>query len=104
MAQPIQLRRGPAEPLQTFVDPVCNMTVTPESAAATYEYRGEKYYFCAVGCKDRFAADPNKYLSPATVPEQSKTQNPKTEIEYTCPMHPEIVQIGPGSCPICGMA
>jgi Cu+-exporting ATPase len=83
----------------TFVDPVCKMQVRPETAAAKYEHNGETYYFCAVGCKDRFAADPGKYLSPQTPKEDAPT-----DVEYTCPMHPEIVQVGPGSCPICGMA
>ncbi|MEO8650578.1 MAG: heavy metal-binding domain-containing protein, partial [Acidobacteriota bacterium] len=63
--------------------------------------------FCAVSCRDRFAADPDKYL---TKPDQSAGRSHEMndpandEVEYTCPMHPEIVQIGPGSCPICGMA
>ena len=95
-----------------FVDPVCGMTVDPKTAAAEYEYNGQKYYFCAVRCKERFAADPESFLdsSRAAASEerafQSKSAipNPNSQIEYTCPMHPEIVQIGPGSCPICGMA
>lgn len=106
---PIQLGRignDLAEP-EPSVDPVCKMLVLPETAAAKYEYKGETYYFCAVGCKDRFVADPEKFLSEpkeATGSSKSKIQNPESKIEYTCPMHPEIVQIGPGSCPICGMA
>ena len=102
--QMVQLGRK-SEPLpETFTDPVCNMTVTAESAAATYEYEGEKYYFCAVGCRDRFAADPKKFLNPVSQTNESAFHAPNSEVEYTCPMHPEIVQIGPGSCPICGMA
>jgi Cu+-exporting ATPase len=114
----VQLGRKPAvetEP-ETHVDPVCKMFVTPETAAAKYEYNGTTYYFCNPGCKTKFAADPQKYLSTAETQRRgetegghsdhpkSKIQNPQSEIEYTCPMHPEIVQIGPGSCPICGMA
>src|SRR5688500_8485124 len=94
------------------------MFVTPESAAASYDYHGQTYYFCNPGCKTRFVADPEKYLSepesqpearpvgsvPHSEDEKSAIPNPQSEIEYTCPMHPEIIQIGPGSCPICGMA
>jgi Cu+-exporting ATPase len=86
-------------------DPVCRMSVDPATAAAEYEYNGTKYYFCAVRCKERFAADPEKFLAPKHSDEsKSQIPDPNSEIEYTCPMHPEIVQIGPGSCPICGMA
>src|SRR4030095_10616080 len=92
------------------------MTVNPATAAAEYEYNGTKYYFCAVRCKERFAIDPESYLHAASgrvasdaggtpaVQSNSAIRNPQSAIEYTCPMHPEIVQIGPGSCPICGMA
>jgi Cu+-exporting ATPase len=96
------------------------MKVDPATAAAEYEYKGTNYYFCAVRCKERFAADPESFLSVPPVvaggpghqtsasshelEAQSKMQNPESKIEFTCPMHPEIVQIGPGSCPICGMA
>jgi Cu+-exporting ATPase len=93
-------------------DPVCKMLVMPESAAAQYEYKGTTYYFCMPGCRDKFAADPERYLSvppavaagltPGSV--QPPATAGDTDVEYTCPMHPEIVQIGPGSCPICGMA
>src|SRR3954453_17098919 len=102
--QMVQLGRKADQAPETFTDPVCKMLVTPESAAATYEYNGEKYYFCAVGCKERFAADPDKYLSQNASTHQSNIENPRSEIEYTCPMHAEIVQSGPGSCLICGMA
>ncbi len=84
----------------TVKDPVCGMEVTPEGAAGSAEFRGQTYYFCAKSCLAKFQADPLKYLEP-------KHPAPTTEdagIEYTCPMHPEVVQIGPGSCPICGMA
>jgi len=103
--QTVQLgRKKPEPPPQTFTDPVCKMTVSPESAAASYDYNGENYYFCAVGCRDRFAADPKKYLTPPAKGGESALLDPHSAVEYTCPMHPEIVQIGPGSCPICGMA
>ena len=96
------------------IDPVCGMTVDPAHAAAEYEYDGRKYYFCAARCKERFAADPQSFLAKDTHSHgdhghagshtQSEIPGQNSQIEYTCPMHPEIVQIGPGSCPICGMA
>ncbi len=84
------------------VDPVCGMRVDPHATQHRYAYQGRTYYFCSAGCRTKFAADPAKFLSsedtkaaPAPVPEGTI---------YTCPMHPEIRQVGPGSCPICGMA
>ena len=83
------------------VDPVCGMTVDPARAAATVEHDGQKYYFCGRGCAERFKADPDSFLKPkATEPPPPAPAG----TEYTCPMHPEIVRNGPGSCPICGMA
>ncbi len=81
-------------------DPVCGMEVTPAGAAGSYEFRGQIYYFCAKSCLAKFQADPLKYLEPKPAPPVTGDAG----IEYTCPMHPEVVQIGPGSCPICGMA
>jgi len=80
------------------VDPVCGMTVDPATTPHKHTHKGETYYFCASGCRTKFAADPQKYLGPRA---------PEPAIEgaiYTCPMHPEIRQQGPGACPICGMA
>lgn len=82
----------------THFDPVCGMEVTPEEAAGTFDYNDQTYYFCGTSCLDRFKANPKKYLEP------SQTHAAPIGAEYTCPMHPEIRQIGPGSCPICGMA
>src|ERR1041385_1384719 len=79
------------------VDPVCGMTVDPANAAGSYEYKGKTYYFCATHCLHRFEKDPESFLNP--VP-----QSPTNAHKYTCPMHPEIIRDGPGSCPICGMA
>src|SRR4051794_5579075 len=99
MPQKLVLLQKSAAPIpDTHIDPVCKMIVTAESAAGTFDYNGTKYYFCALGCRDRFAADPDRYLSAAEAVDQP------TDVEYTCPMHPEVVQIGPGSCPKCGMA
>jgi len=74
------------------------MIVTAESAAGTCVHNGTTYHFCALACRDRFAPDPDRYLSPTAPVDQP------TDVEYTCPMHPEVVQIGPGICPKCGMA
>jgi len=79
-------------------DSVCGMDVDPHTAEHRTDHAGHTYYFCSAGCRERFVADPEKYLGPA-VPEQV----PEGTI-YTCPMHPEIRRVGPGSCPICGMA
>src|SRR6185369_15326486 len=81
------------------IDPVCGMTVDPNSAAASYEYKGKTYYFCATHCKHRFEKDPESFLNPTAAPPPAVKAR-----KYTCPMHPEIVRDGPGSCPICGMA
>jgi len=80
------------------IDPVCGMTIDPQGAKNRADHGGRTYYFCCTGCRTKFVADPQKYLGgrqPESVPEGTV---------YTCPMHPEIRQIGPGSCPICGMA
>jgi Cu+-exporting ATPase len=123
-------------------DPVCGMVVDPHKAAAKQEFRGNTYYFCSKRCAERFAKEPERFLSAPEIsgmetapsretahgggavhrgtaveatltkktpvmlqasPETSQTAATKSAL-YTCPMHPEIVQVGPGSCPICGMA
>ena len=88
-----------AAPLGKEIDPVCGMSVNPESAAGKYDFDGKAYYFCSTGCLGKFKNDPESFLKP-----QTKTADLPKDVEYTCPMHPEIVQIGPGACPICGMA
>jgi Cu+-exporting ATPase len=82
------------------IDPVCGMKVDPHTAKHRAEHAGHPYYFCSAGCRAKFVADPMRYLEKekATV-----EQVPEGTI-YTCPMHPEIRQVGPGNCPICGMA
>ncbi len=140
-----ELKTRNSPPAAEAVDPVCGMTVNPETAVGSYEYEGVTYYFCAVGCLDKFRQNPEQFRvqgsefrvqiskpeiheghSHHEVPEpdqqplnaehgtlnspsansEPETLNSAAEaaVEYTCPMHPEIVQIGPGSCPICGMA
>jgi len=81
------------------IDPVCGMRVTCEGARHRFTYRGEGYFFCSGRCRERFAAEPEKFLKPKQ-PEPTAPEG----TSYTCPMHPEVRQIGPGSCPICGMA
>ena len=103
-------------------DPVCGMMVDPGKAASRVEHEGATYYFCSARCAERFSRDPEKFLaapetagmhhgSPPT--EQGAMQHTTSvasskadekNVRYTCPMHPEVVQIGPGACPKCGMA
>jgi len=100
------------------LDPVCGMTVDPAKAAGEFDYKGTRYYFCSKHCVHAFGTDPERYLSKkadgvharprhaqhVTMP-VNIARKPKTPgSQYTCPMHPEIVQTGPGACPKCGMA
>ena len=85
------------------VDPVCGMTVDPARAAGTSTENGKTVYFCSLGCKKKFDANPAAYGKGAPTASQPAERSPK-KTEWTCPMHPEIVRDGPGSCPICGMA
>jgi Cu+-exporting ATPase len=103
-------------------DPVCGMMVAPEKAAAKLEHAGQTYYFCSKRCADRFSKEPERFLvasgtagthDAAAPAEHGETHHsaPATprsadekNVRYTCPMHPQIIQLGPGSCPICGMA
>jgi Cu+-exporting ATPase len=81
-------------------DPVCGMTVDPHKTPHRFAHAGHTYYFCSAGCRTKFSADPAKYLAPST----TETPPVPEGTIYTCPMHPQIRQVGPGSCPICGMA
>src|SRR5882762_11654557 len=91
-------------------DPVCGMSVDPERAKAKVDHGEKSYYFCSAGCAKKFEQTPQQFLSkatPAAGMEQIREARPPASaqnIRYTCPMHPEIVQFGPGNCPICGMA
>ncbi|WP_454683255.1 heavy metal translocating P-type ATPase [Ancylobacter moscoviensis] len=80
-------------------DPVCGMDVDPHTATLKAEHKGITYYFCSPGCRTKFIANPEKYLG-----DKAPAEPVPEGTEYTCPMHPEIRQIGPGTCPICGMA
>jgi len=89
---------APEPAADKVLDPVCGMTVDPAKTPHHHDHGGTTFHFCSAGCRTKFAADPDKYLSP---------REPEPVVEgaiYTCPMHPEIRQEGPGSCPICGMA
>ena len=122
-----------AVPAPVEKDPVCGMSVDPARAKATFEHAGKTYFFCCTGCKEKFKADPAKYLAPKTlvgiapmsaprpiqiapapsaqmhsapmaVPKAASTAPKAIQNEYTCPMDPEVRQQGPGDCPKCGMA
>ena len=93
-----QHHSAPAAAALTVKDPVCGMNVDPHQTPHRHELRGQTYYFCSAGCRTKFAADPDRYLG-------DKAPTPaRPDAIYTCPMHPEVRQVGPGSCPICGMA
>jgi len=98
---------GPAKAAGAAKDPVCGMTVDPATTPHRADHAGQPFYFCSAGCKAKFVADPAKYLGPAA-PMAAAMMAPAASVPagaiYTCPMHPEIRQAGPGSCPICGMA
>jgi YHS domain-containing protein len=83
---------------QNTTDPVCGMKVSPETARS-FPFEGATYYFCSQSCEAKFRDDPRKY---ARKPEPKPQQ--KNGAIYTCPMHPEVRQQGPGACPKCGMA
>ena len=101
-----------------ITDPVCGMTVDPRSAKHRAEHEGETYLFCGAGCLEKFKAEPARYIAasqahdhtgPDVRSETGRAREPatpsaRTRVQYTCPMHPEIVRDGPGACPICGMA
>ncbi|MDF2095855.1 heavy metal translocating P-type ATPase [Aquibaculum arenosum] len=81
------------------VDPVCGMSVDPATAQHHTQHAGKDYYFCSAGCRRKFLGAPEGYLSG----KKPAAEGPPDAI-YTCPMHPEVRQVGPGSCPKCGMA
>ena len=104
-------------------DPVCGMMVDPQKSAGKVLHADETYYFCSKRCAERFEKEPEKFLAAPGASGMEPASHAKTnhqfahdshssdaitaakkDARYTCPMHPEIIQIGPGSCPICGMA
>ena len=116
---PLPILQGPPK----HKDPVCGMMVAPGKAAARLEHAGKTYYFCSKSCTERFSHDPETFLAAPGTAEMDHASAPRghgamehsgaavsfaaargRKIRYTCPMHPEIIRFGPGSCPICGMA
>jgi Cu+-exporting ATPase len=94
----------------TSIDPVCGMTVAADSPHVA-THAGQSYAFCSAGCRGRFVASPDRYVKPSSDEHHAHVaKNTPTEAAaapgtiYTCPMHPEVRQVGPGNCPICGMA
>jgi Cu+-exporting ATPase len=98
--------------LAAKIDPVCDMTVKPESAAGSFEYKDQTYYFCSTHCLHKFKAEPERFLNKTTsgltqlvgIAPTRKTVATVRAASHTCPMHPEVRQDKPGSCPKCGMA
>ncbi len=90
---------APASSRRLAKDPVCGMSVDPATTTHRAAHDGQDYFFCSGGCKTKFSADPQKYLAPQPI-----AAPPVPGAIYTCPMHPEVRQEGPGACPICGMA
>ncbi|RYC14581.1 heavy metal translocating P-type ATPase [Nocardioides zhouii] len=106
-SHPIQHDARPAT--LTVKDPVCGMDVDPATSTLTAVHDGETFHFCSAGCRAKFEADPDQYGKHARHGDHSAAGAAEVPAgaevaEYTCPMHPEIRQPGPGSCPICGMA
>jgi len=85
------------------LDPVCGMKVDPKTTKHRTEGEGRPFFFCSAGCKTKFEADPERYVAANDRPSPPRAPAPAGTI-YTCPMHPQIRQAGPGFCPICGMA
>src|SRR6516165_1790182 len=82
-------------------DPVCGMTIDPAKAKHRAEHAGHSYFFCSAKCREKFAAEPARYVSSA--PAGAAARTAAGEVLWTCPMHPQIVREEPGNCPICGM-
>ena len=99
---------------ETATDPVCGMSVDPARAVHSHRHDGQTYYFCCAGCRAKFEADPDRYLTPGARREAASGHGVAAAAElpadeaaetwYSCPMCPEVRQLGPGACPKCGMA
>src|SRR5579864_5047269 len=99
---PAELNRPSSE--NTERDPVCGMSVNPATAKHRAEHGGHRYFFCGAKCRERFVAEPNRFLDSARANLHPVAPRSGAETLWTCPMHPQIVRSEPGSCPICGMA
>jgi Cu+-exporting ATPase len=101
----ITARPHHCDPAGTVRDPVCGMSVEPATARHRARHQDHDYVFCSAKCRDRFTAEPERYLEPAAPNAAPPVGAPmQGEALWTCPMHPQIVREEPGSCPICGMA
>src|SRR5262245_48060942 len=112
------MKESPVSP--GAIDPVCGMTVIPARAAGSHRHAEQTYFFCSRHCLEKFKSEPLRYLQkaeaspalvqlggldpPKTPARAPTTPRPSDDVVYTCPMHPEVRQRGPGSCPKCGMA
>ncbi len=96
-------RKHGASGAGAVVDPVCGMRVDPATARHRADHQDDTYFFCSAGCRAKFLAGPEKYLA-APAPKSPEGSPADKDAIYTCPMHPQIRQAGPGVCPICGMA
>ena len=92
----------PAPAREQQIDPVCGMAVTASIAKFRDHFDGNDYFFCGPKCLDKFRAEPARYA--ATGEQKGGETSTSSDVIYTCPMHPQVRQVGPGSCPICGMA
>jgi Cu+-exporting ATPase len=93
---------APSATPDEVVDPVCGMTISPADAVGHVDYRGRTYYFCAQSCLERFTADPAAFVDKPSA--EATAADARPDQIYTCPMDPEVRQVGPGACPKCGMA
>ncbi len=105
----VQLTHGPNETAKSrdegstlHHDPVCGMDIKQQEVSGTAEHKGTLYYFCSLGCIEKFKANPERYVDPAVKPALLTAD--AQDAEYTCPMDPDVRQKGPGTCPRCGMA
>ena len=97
--RPAHAKSAPDE----VVDPVCGMTIAPAGAVGRANHNGQTYYFCSQSCLERFQADPSEFLEPRQATAPAATSSSR-DVDYICPMDPEVRQKGPGACPKCGMA
>src|SRR6187551_3364376 len=98
---PVQAHDHPPAAPGEVLDPVCGMTISPADAVGHVEHEGSTYYFCNESCLEQFRARPSAFLTKRPAHAEAPADMAR---EYTCPMDPEVRQIGPGACPKCGMA